>query len=47
VLVDSTTLADYLLECFSWVVEGLQVYPERMLRNLEASVGLTFHVRRG
>ena len=45
VLVDSTTLADYLLDRFTWVVEGLQVYPERMLRNLEASFGLTFSGR--
>ena len=45
VLVDSTTLADYLLDRFAWVVEGLQVYPERMLRNLEASFGLTFSGR--
>ena len=44
-LVDSTTLADYLLDRFTWVVEGLQVYPERMLRNLEASFGLTFSGR--
>jgi adenylosuccinate lyase len=45
VLVDSTTLADYMLDRFAWVVEGLQVYPERMLRNLEASFGLTFSGR--
>ena len=38
VLVDSTTLCDYLLDRFAWVVEGMQVYPERMLRNLEALV---------
>jgi adenylosuccinate lyase len=45
VLVDSTTLSDYLLDRFTWVVEGLQVYPERMLRNLESSFGLTFSGR--
>ena len=44
-LVDSTTLCDYLLDRFTWVVEGMQVYPERMLRNLEASFGLTFSGR--
>jgi adenylosuccinate lyase len=45
VLVDSTTLCDYLLERFAWVVEGMQVYPARMLRNLEDSFGLTFSGR--
>jgi adenylosuccinate lyase len=45
VLVDSTTLCDYLLDRFTWVVEGMQVYPARMLRNLEGSFGLTFSGR--
>jgi adenylosuccinate lyase len=45
VLVDSTTLCDYLLDRFTWVVEGLQVHPQRMLRNLESSFGLTFSGR--
>jgi adenylosuccinate lyase len=45
VLVDSTTLADYLLDRFAWVVEGMQVYPARMLRNLQGSFGLTFSGR--
>lgn len=42
VLADSTTLAHYLLDRFAWVVEGLEVYPQRMLRNIEAAHGLTF-----
>ena len=42
VLSDSTTLAHYLLDRFAWVVEGLEVYPERMLRNIDAAHGLTF-----
>jgi adenylosuccinate lyase len=42
VLSDSTTLAHYLLDRFAWVAEGLEVYPERMLRNIEAAHGLTF-----
>jgi adenylosuccinate lyase len=42
VLVDSTTLAHYLLDRFAWVVEGLEVYPERMRRNIDAAHGLTF-----
>jgi adenylosuccinate lyase len=45
VLVDSTTLCDYLLDRFTWVVEGLEVHPKRMLRNLESSFGLTFSGR--
>jgi adenylosuccinate lyase len=45
VLADSTTLADYLLDRFAWVVEGLEVHPARMLRNLESSHGLTFSGR--
>ena len=39
---DSTTLAHYLLDRFAWVVEGLEVYPERMRRNIDAAHGLTF-----
>ena len=42
VLSDSTTLAHYLLDRFAWVVEGLEVYPERMRRNIDAAHGLTF-----
>ena len=45
VLADSTTLCDYLLDRFAWVVEGMQVYPARMLRNIEGSFGLTFSGR--
>jgi adenylosuccinate lyase len=42
VLTDSTTLAHYLLDRFAWIVEGLEVYPERMRRNIDAAHGLTF-----
>jgi adenylosuccinate lyase len=42
VLSDSTTLAHYLLDRFAWVVEGLEVYPERMRRNIDQAHGLTF-----
>ena len=45
VLADSTTLLDYLLERFAWVVDGLVVSPERMRRNIDASFGLTFSGR--
>jgi adenylosuccinate lyase len=42
VLSDSTTLAHYLLDRFAWVMEGLEIYPERMRRNIDAAHGLTF-----
>ncbi len=42
VLTDSTTLAHYLLDRFAWIVEGLEVYPARMRRNIDAAHGLTF-----
>lgn len=42
VLPDSTTLTDYLLAKTHWLVEGMQVYPERMRRNLEGTKGLVF-----
>jgi adenylosuccinate lyase len=45
ILADSTILADYLLDRFAWVVEGLVVRPERMLANLDASHGLPFSGR--
>src|SRR5579863_3168813 len=39
---DSTILIDYLLAKAAWFIAGLRVYPERMLRNLEATNGLIF-----
>jgi adenylosuccinate lyase len=42
VLPDSSMLAFYVLEKFRAVVEGMHVYPERMLENLDASYGLVF-----
>jgi adenylosuccinate lyase len=45
VLADSTILLDYLLDRFAWVVGGLVVSPERMLRNIGSSFGLTFSGR--
>jgi adenylosuccinate lyase len=45
VLPDSTIALDYMLDRARWLVEGLAVDPERMLRNLEASHGLVFSGR--
>jgi adenylosuccinate lyase len=42
IMPDSTILLHYLLHLTNRVVEGMQVYPDRMRRNLEASGGLVF-----
>jgi adenylosuccinate lyase len=42
ILADSAILADYLLARSLWLVDGMRVYPERMLRNLESTGGLIF-----
>lgn len=45
ILVDSTTLLDYMLTLFSGVMAGLVVHPENMRRNLELTQGLVFSQR--
>jgi adenylosuccinate lyase len=45
VVPDAFLALDYMLDRFIWIVEGLVVYPERMLRNLSASHGLVFSHR--
>jgi adenylosuccinate lyase len=42
IVPDSLMLAYYVLVKFRQVVEGLRVYPERMMRNLDSSFGLVF-----
>ena len=42
ILPDSSILLDYMLAKLTELVEGLQVYPERMQQNLELSKGLYF-----
>jgi adenylosuccinate lyase len=42
IVPDSLMLAFYMATKFAQVVENLRVYPERMLRNLDASFGLVF-----
>jgi adenylosuccinate lyase len=42
VLPDSSILLDYMLVKLTELVQGLQVYPERMQQNLESSKGLYF-----
>jgi adenylosuccinate lyase len=45
VIPDAFLALDYMLDRFSWLVEGLAIRPERMRRNLEASYGLFFSQR--
>ncbi len=42
ILPDSCLLAYYVLVKFRSIVEGMHVYPERMLENMDASYGLVF-----
>lgn len=42
ILPDSTILVDYLLARTTWLVSELQVYPDRMRRNLELTRGLIY-----
>jgi adenylosuccinate lyase len=45
VIPDAFLAVDYMLDRFTWIVDGLVVHPERMRRNLEASHGLFFSHR--
>ncbi len=45
ILPDSCILLDYMLDIFRGVMDGLQVYPKNMLRNLELTRGLIFSQR--
>src|SRR3954452_18818200 len=45
VIPDAFLAVDYMLDRFTWIVDGLVVYPERMLRNLDASHALVFSHR--
>ncbi len=42
ILPDGCGLLDYALHLFTGIIEGLQVYPERMRANVELTQGLTF-----
>jgi len=44
-LPDSCLVLDYILSIFTYVMKGLQVYPERMRENLELTKGLIFSQR--
>jgi adenylosuccinate lyase len=45
VVPDAFLAFDYMLDRFTWIVDGLVVYPERMERNLWESHGLFFSHR--
>jgi adenylosuccinate lyase len=45
VLPDSSIALDYMLQKTIGLIDGLVVYPERMLRNIDASHGLVFSHR--
>ena len=45
VVPDAFLALDYMLDRFTWLIEGLVVRPERMRRNLDASHGLFFSQR--
>jgi adenylosuccinate lyase len=42
IIPDSTTLTHYMLHRTTEIVSGMRVFPERMLRNLNATQGLVF-----
>jgi adenylosuccinate lyase len=45
ILPDSTCLVDYMLHQMTRIIEGLEVYPQRMKENMERSFGLMFSQR--
>ena len=45
VLPDSCLALDYILSIFSYIIEGLRVFPERMFKIIESSLGLVFSQR--
>jgi adenylosuccinate lyase len=42
VIPDSAIALDYMLNKATWLIEGLTVFPQRMLKNIESSGGLIF-----
>ena len=45
ILPDSCLALDYILSIFSRIIEGLRVFPDRMMENIESSLGLIFSQR--
>jgi adenylosuccinate lyase len=42
VLADSAIATDYVLDKLAWILDGLQVYPENMRKNLDRTRGLVY-----
>jgi len=42
IIPDSTILADYIIRKFTWIMEGLVIRKNRMIKNLESTGGLVF-----
>ena len=45
ILPDSCMALDYILDLFTGVIQGLRVYPKRMMANVEMTKGLVFSQR--
>jgi adenylosuccinate lyase len=45
ILPDSCLVLDYVLALFTYIMKGLQVYPQRMRENMEETKGLIFSQR--
>jgi len=45
VLADSTIALDYILGKLEWILDGMVLYPERMMANLESTRGLIYSSR--
>ena len=45
ILPDSCLALDYILSIFSGIIEGLRVFPDQMMENIESSRGLIFSQR--
>jgi adenylosuccinate lyase len=45
ILPDSALAIDYILDTFTRIVEGMIVFPENMMRNLELTKGIVFSER--
>ncbi|MDA1036092.1 MAG: adenylosuccinate lyase [Chloroflexi bacterium] len=45
ILPDSALAVDYILDTFTRIVEGMRVFPEQMMRNLEITKGIVFSER--
>jgi adenylosuccinate lyase len=42
VIVDSSVLVDYALTRLTGIIDDMRVFPERMMRNIQATNGLVF-----